>query len=351
MNTIEELSRGERTILVGQAYSNFRAEYQLHETSVSRPLVMTLGNSRVGEFRAAFFKEPNVFYNTTGTTGALSDYRHFVEQLADKPPKIIIANMNYSFFNPEEAKNLAVERPDPFGASQSAPYDIALEAFVRNGGWWKVYADYFAGKFTLADIFTPARSAVMTIGLRALSTSSGFTNDGSDYYGNIIDYPLNQQGTLLAIDALAASITNTNGDEYGSGISSDALAELRVFLALAKKKDIVVIGFLPPISHAEYEALQQHPDASYTYAFKNLGPTLASVYKEYGFDFYDFSDILSFGSSDSEMVDRKHGGEKMYLRLFIQMAEGSKSLQPLVNLPYLKERLARATSTYYVFGL
>ena len=351
LSTIEELSRGERTILVGQAYSDFRAEYQLHETSVRRPLVMTLGNSRVGEFRAAFFKDPNVFYNTTGATGALSDYRHFIEQLADKPPKIILANMNFSFFNPEEAKNLAVERPDPFGAPQPAVYDIVLEAFVRNGGWWKAYADYFAGKFTLADVFTPTKNTVTTIGLRARADSGGFTNDGSDYYGNIINYPLNQRETLAEIDALAASITNTSGDEYGSGISSDALAELRKFLSLCKEKNIVPIGFLPPISHAEYEALQQHPDASYAYAFKNLGPTLADVYKEYGFDFYDFSDILSFGSSDNEMVDRKHGGEKMYLRLFIRMAENSVSLNSFVNIPYLKKKLATATSTYYVFGL
>lgn len=49
---------------------------------------------------------------------------------------------------------------------------------------------------------------------------------------------------------------------------------------------------------------------------QTLAPTLSATYREYGFDFYDFSDIASLGGADVEMIDAKHGGEKMYLRLF-----------------------------------
>ncbi|MCX6787221.1 MAG: hypothetical protein NTY93_01705 [Candidatus Kaiserbacteria bacterium] len=342
---IGALSRGTGRIVVGPAYSYFRSEYQLHETFIRRPVVIALGSSRVGEFHSEFFKNQSVFYNTSGSIGSLSGFTDFLKHLP-QPPQIIIAGMDQYFFNPENIKNNTVTRPDPFAVSTQV-YDPFFESFFRNGGWRKVYADYFSGKFTLADIFAPPKNAVATIGLLARVNDSGFTNDGSNYASVV----RNPSEISKGIDALAKSITDTNGDEYGTGISTDALAELRAFLTSAKGKGITVIGFLPPITHKEYQALERHPDAIYAYAFKNLGLTLAAVYKEYGFDFYDFSDISSWGSSDDEMVESKHGSSKMYLRLFIRMAENNALLRPLVDLPALKTKLANATSTYDVAGI
>lgn len=349
LSMVEHLMNQPQPILVGQAYSNFGPALQIDEVIARAPKVITLGNSHVGEFRSAFFKEPTIFYNTTGAVGPLSDYVYFINRLAT-PPKIIIANMEQTLFTPENAKNHVMSRPNPFTA-RDQPYDPFLESFFRNGGWWKVYTDYFSGKFTLADVFTPRQSPGVIIGLRARTTGDGFTNDGSSYWGNAIRSPLVQKKTLSDIDALAASITDTNGDVYGDAISNDSLAELRTFLELCKTRGITVIGFLPPLAYKEYRALKEHPRSTYASSFKSLAPTLAAVYRTYGFDFYDFTDISSFGSSDVEMVEAKHGGEKMYLRLFIKMAGGSTALNPLVDLSYLKERLASATSTYYVFGI
>jgi len=343
--SIGALSRDINRIVVGPAYSYFRNEYQLHEVSVRHPVIIALGSSRVGEFHSEFLKNPNSFYNASGSIGSLSGFTDFIKHLP-QPPQIIIAGMDQYFFNPENAKNNTVKRSDPFLVHTRA-YDPFFESFFRNGGWWKVYADYFSEKFTLADIFISSKNSAATVGLLARINGSGFTNDGSNY-DNVIRYPFKiSQG----IDTLVASITDTNGDEYGNGISLDALAELHAFLASAKAKGITVIGFLPPISHKEYKALGQHPDAVYAYAFKNLAPTLVTVYKEYGFDFYDFSDISSCGSSDDEMAESKHGSGKMYLRLFIRMAENNTSLRPLVDLSVLKAKLANATSTYDVAGI
>lgn len=346
VSAIEKFSQQPRTILFGQAYSNYGSELRFNEVVAREPQVITLGNSHVGQFRSAFFKNPAIFYNTTGMAVALSDYVHFVEHLAAKPPKIILANMEQNMFNPENAKNNPVRRPNPFPI-RSATYDPFFEGLFRNGGWWKVYADYFSGKFTLSNIFTAPRGPVLAIGLRARVDRSGVTNDGSDYAGDIIHNTLNQQKILPSITALAASVPNTKLNQYGSEISSDALTELRAFLALAKKNSIFVIGFSPPIAHKVYLALKQQG----VYAFDRLAPTLATVYKEYGFDYYDFSDIATFGSSDAEMVEVQHGGEKMYLRIFIHMAEYTPSLGQLVDLSYLKKKLASASSTYYVFGI
>ena len=349
LDAIGKLSNGPQVILVGQAYNNYGPELGLNAVIAREPRVITLGNSHVGAFSSMFFNDRSVFYNTTGMVGTLSDYVQFVEQLKGKPPEIILANMEPNMFNPENAKNNVVRRSDLF-AVRGQVYDPFFESLFRNGGWWKVYADYFSGKFMLSDVFTAQQDSVVTIGLRALADRTGFTNDGSNYPGDVIHNPANQSKILPAINELASTIsTNTKFNQYGNQISSEAIAELKTFLSLCKSHGITVIGFFPPFAHEIYVALREQ--YGQTESFKQLGPTLAALYAEYGFDFYDFSDITTFGSSDAEMVEIQHGSEKMYLRMFIVMADGTPALAQLANTSFLKEKLASATSTYYVFGI
>lgn len=337
-----------RPILVGQAYSNFGPEIKIDMVKKNHPRVIALGNSHVGQFRSVFFKDSSVFFNTSGAAGTLGDYVNFIKQISTNPPKILIADMEPSMFNSRNKDN-AMMRPNLY-LVHSTFFDPFFESFFRSGGWWKVYADYAADKFTLADVFMPPTKTVLELGLRAHTASAGATNDGSDYWGEIIHSPENQRKILPAIHKVASTIsTNTKFNQYDTQISGEAIIKLRAFLDLCTSNGITVIGFIPPFAHEIYTALREH--YGQTESFKKLGPTLAAVYAEYGYDFYDFSDITTFESSDAEMVEMQHGGEKMYLRLFLKMAEGNAALSTLVDIPYLKQRLANATSTYYVFGI
>lgn len=347
---VGELARGPQTVIVGSAYSNVRSDYQLQETLYRQPEIIALGTSRVGGFRSAFFKDSDIFYNNTGVGGVLSNFRYFLEKISDHPPRIVIAGMDAYFFNPEEARNNVVMRPDPF--IERVPwYGPFFSSLFQGGGWWRIYRDYAAGKFTLQNVFSRDSAGVMRIGLRAVADGNGFLNDGSNYFGDVIANLSNQEKVRQSIKHLSDSISESNGDEYDSNISEDALAEVRRFLDASKKNNIHVIGFIPPMSHAEYERLQAFPNAPYAYAFKNLGRVLADLYREFGYDLYDFSDIAVFGGSDAEMVESKHGSEKLYLRLFIKMAEKNKSLGSLVDTVYLTNKLMNAKSAYEVFPL
>lgn len=333
-------------LLVGMAYSYYRAEYQLDETLARHPLVISLGNSRAGQFRSEFFADPSVFYNTTEAAPYLSNMVDFLNELPN-PPRIIIADMDHYYFEPGDGYYSPYDQSDTF-LPHSATLDPFVESYFRNGGWWEAYLDYASGKYTLADVFGP--HATTTFGLRALATGDGFLSDGSDYRGYEYSHEAATEAAVqAAIQTEASGVSATYGDKYGSTIPQGALDELRTFLSRAQQEHVFVIGYLPPIPHAIYEAVKDHPDAPYAYGFRNLAPTLASIYHQYGFDFYDFSDPNSFGSSDQEMVDQDHGSEKMYLRLFIIMAEKSKPLGALVNVPSLEKSLAAATSSYVVF--
>ena len=356
LDRIGALARTPRPVLAGAAYSNFQTQYQLLETKTRTPSVLALGNSHVNEFRAAFFKEPAVFYNAAHAVLALSDFTHFIGAL-DTQPKIIIVAMSPSYFNPDNTKVNLIKRPNPF-ASPIAPHDPMLESFFRNGGWWKLYVDFYYGKFTFEQVFE-TNSSVSTIGLRSVAEKYGFTNDGSDYYGDVIHSASSQASIREEIENLAKNISETRGyldrttfTPYGSTLSEHALKELKTFLHTSKEKNIFVIGYVPPIAQAGYDRMEQYSDAPYAYAFKQLAPTLQEIYREYGFAFYDFTSPASFGGSDGEMLDAGiHFSEKADLRMLIRMAKGTPQLRQFVDVPYLEKSLANAKSPFVVFDI
>ena len=348
VRSLVALSQSAHRILIAEGYSNYVQEYQYTEVVDRTPALVFLGTSRVGEFRSVFVADPNQAYNAAHSVAALSDFRHFIQDVPT-PPQVVVAGMDQYFFDPADAKNTTITRPDPF-TTHSAWWDPFFESLFRNVGWMKVYGDYAQDKFDFSQVFAPAADPTL-IGLRARATGDGTTNDGSDYYGSIITSTDKQSKALKSIHTLAAAISEVSGDEYGDSISPEALAEVRAFLAAARERHVTVIGFLPPVSHEVYTKLRQHAEAPYADTVSTLGPTLQALYREFGYDFYDFSDITTFNSSDGEMVEAKHGGEKMYLRMFITMAHASPALRTLTDLPYLERQLASSTSQYAVFGL
>jgi hypothetical protein len=283
-------------------------------------------------------------------TDALSLFRYFVEATREHPPKVIIAGMDQFYFKPENAKNNIVYRPNSL-LHRTHDYDAFFSSLFLQGGWWKVYRDYVESKFTLADVFTSKNDAVARIGLRARATGSGFLNDGSNYFGDVIGNVKAQREGQESIKNLADSISETNGDEYGTTISPEALAEVRHFLSEARKNESVVVGFIPPVSPSVYARLRAYPNAPYADSVRTLGSRLKAVYAEYGYDFYDFSDFTKYGGRDEEMAESKHGGEMAYLRMFIYMAEHSSALRPYADIPYLEEKLRSANSSVSVFPI
>ncbi|MES2203232.1 MAG: hypothetical protein V4474_02865 [Patescibacteria group bacterium] len=333
-------------VLFGAAYSNFLQEYKFEMTQMRRPQVLALGSSRVGAFNSRFFKHPETFYNATGDVLAFSDFQNYVDGLSQKP-SIIIVGMDQYFFNPARPIDDILERPNPFTTHVSAQ-DIVIEGMFGQGGWWRVYSDYAQGKFTLGELFAPRHMS--TIGLRAYA-GDGHVNDGSHYPGNIDTDPQAEQHITDTIAALVASINDTDGAEYGPSITPHALVQLRALLHDCQEKGIVVVGFLPPFAHAAYQALLAHPNAPYAKTFKTLPGVLASIYREYGFGFYDYSDPAFVSGSDKEMVESKHGSEKLYARIVLDMARRSGVIAPLVDAPMLQKQLKAATSSYMLYSL
>ena len=86
----------------------------------------------------------------------------------------------------------------------------------------------------------------------------------------------------------------------------------------------------------------------YEYFFE-LEPTLNPIFKKYGYNIYNFSDLNSTGADACEVIDGTHASDKAYLRLFILLAENEEALKNETNISRLKFELNNSNSCYSVF--
>jgi len=259
-------------------------------------------------------------------------------------PKVIIVGLEQVFFN-AAWENLGIDVSD----NQLEYFERPENIFMNE--WKKSYLDFFKQKFTLKNISSDT-GKIFKIGLNARVNGGGFRNDGSYKYETITKGPKQESNQNKH---LPLGIELANIGKFGLGhflpatdINPTALVELDRFLDAAQKRDIQIIGFLPPYALSTYHQLVASKEL-YSYLFK-LPDALQSVFKKYNFSFYNFSDPASFGSSDDEMIDYLHGSEKTYLRLFIKMTETDPVLRKFTDPIFLKKRLLESTDNYQIFN-
>ncbi len=333
-------SQSRQLVLFGLSYSNPTKYYKLKSVVIRKPTILTLGTSRVMQFRSAFFKPNSRFFNAGGGVEKIKEFRQFLDQITPgNEPQIIIIGLDQYLFNPNW---------DDLNSSLNSQqiYQPLSRLETWKFGSLRVLSDFWQKKFSLSDL-TNFRSPIIKVGLNAKARDNGFRNDGSYYYGRFIHNPQttddpNFQDTLSRI---------ANGEKpynYGNTVSPGALDELRLFLTECQSRNIYVIGFLPPYPPRVYAQFKSFTD-KFSYMFM-LAQELKPIFQAYNFGFYDFTDAATFGSNDQEAVDGLHPSEKAYLRLIINLAASEPKLRQHMDLKYLKTRLNQSPSGFFVFA-
>lgn len=336
---IERQQSPDAPVLAGLAYSNPDAYFKLQSVLAKRPKIIALGTSRSMQFRSKFFKDSTAFYNAGGGVEKISHFKEFLGTIPDgNKPKIIIAGFDQYFFN------------EHFDRLQEDGFSRKLTAAPNRWAVWQngvkgLIKDYARKKFSLKNIFSAHEGR---IGLNAIVNDNGFLNDGSYYYGKIYQDPTAADDYQFK-DTFKRIEKGIKRFEYGDKVAKKALEKLEAFLAESKKRNIHVIGFLPPYAHAVYEKMSAMKER-YGYVF-GLHADLAPVFARYGFTFYDFSDIKELGASDAETTDGFHGSEKAYLRMFIFMAKDDTILRQEADVELLEQRLKQSTNHHYIFSI
>jgi hypothetical protein len=181
--------------------------------------------------------------------------------------------------------------------------------------WLDVYRDYFAGKFTIADLTRTHSDGVRRVGLQAIARNTGYHEDGSytwDWW-----------------ESHASDLRQIARDEdvyvHGRGISDETMAELQTFLTECQRRRIHVAGFLPPFSPPVYAALERDR-THYGYMF-DLPERLAPLFARFGFSFADFTSPARCDIQRDGFFDGQHAAVAGYRRLWNCWTEADTRLR------------------------
>ncbi|MBJ6801701.1 hypothetical protein [Geomonas propionica] len=324
-------------------------------STLPRRDVVALGSSRVLQFREKMFA-PSSFYNAGYTVTSVPHFLAFLSSVPeDRLPKVLIVGLDQWMFNKRcEALDGKAAKIDFTSYKQM---DIASVLTASH----KIYKKVFDGTVALDQVVAAGRpgacaigaggASLRNVGFNAFANKTGFLNDGSMHYGGQIEKLL--AGDKSADDYRFESTLKKidKGDtkfSHGDHADAEAVRQLKPFLDFCAQKKIHVVAFLPPFSDTAYRRMQESGKFQY---LKELSPMLAPVFRDYGYEFYDFSSVSAAGSSDLEAIDGFHGSESVYLNMLLRMLETGSALNRFCDVAALREAAAHKKNRYLVYDM
>jgi hypothetical protein len=330
-------SRGDNMELFGMAYSDQTRLYKLKLLESRNCNIVALGSSRIMQLRDHFFNTS--FCNAGGGATKINEFKLLIQKMLEsgKRPKLVIISLDQYYFNSKWDNGKSKIEP-----GQYDPEENYYSIFLSNIS--KINSDYLEGKIKFGEISSKKSGY---IGLTAVMKGSGFRNDGSYLYGDVIekggiknkDYEdFNFKDTFSRIQK------GTSRFEYGATVSDYSIDELDSFLDYCYKNNIQVIGFMPPFAKEVWGKIDEYKD-EYKYMFGIYNQT-KPIFDKYNFEVYDFSDLNKVNASNCEVIDGFHGSEKAYLRMVIYMADNGTILKNFADLNYLNKKLTNSKGCF-----
>ena len=305
---------------MGLAYRDNTRYYKHLVASGKAADLLVLGTSRSMQLHGDFFTEPS-FYNAGGGANYVHEYQFFLENLpADSLPGTLLVVLDQYFF--QEGWSNAATLPE---------LDYGHYEFDPAGAYTALLQDFGVGKI---DLFGVLKGKPNTYGMAAMNRGSGFYADGSYTYGSLLDHP--ERGTDVGFhDSFDRIARGVNRFEYASEVYAPSLATMQSLAEFCAQHGIKLVGVIPPYAPSVWQRMTE--SGSYGY-LQQLPAALSEVFAPYGFELFDFSFMPE--TSDAEYIDGYHGGDRVYARLALELAEQSQILEKIIDKTYLQAALA-----------
>lgn len=348
---LAEYSKSPIPCLIGLAHTDPTAIVKLRILKENKYEVIALGTSRVLAFRSTFFKK-STFYNCGRCISRIMNLRSFLSKIPkDATPKIILLGLDQDFFNGRVDSNYSSDSLYICNLDKTYSFFNTFQEDIIG-----LRQDMKTRKITLSDlglIFNNIdfkKMGLRKIGLDAFYNDDGFRNDGSYNYGNITKNPKNPNLEDYKFKHTLAKIESQSGSfKFEHDINPNAISELDNFLIECEKRNIHVVGFIPPYAQEVYDKLTTMKDR-YGYLSK-IYPALESLFNKHGLVVMDFSDMKSFGAKKEEAIDGMHASEKAYMRILLKLIEKDDILKAFArDVNYLKNRLDISNNDIVVFS-
>jgi hypothetical protein len=305
-----------------------------------KPNVVVVGNSRVMQIRQEFFVNPAGFANAAVPRGQLGNFQN-THYLVDPLPNG--GNGTILFVGLDQ-----VEFYERYPQENNYQEGSTLERLLRLPGIniRRIYLDYLAHKFSVSGLLKKSQAS-SNVGFAAVYSDNGYRADGS-YLGSY--------DTANRLDVVAGTINDRMAEiarlesalsDYTDNIRNN-FSDLDDFLQVCRKRNITVVGFIPPDLTAINKEMSQN-DTPYKKMYNKITEDLAGEFKKNGFIFFDLSDIKQFGGKDSEFIADGHGTDLLDAKAFVYMADQNDLLKKVINKDLLIQAITRAKGDFLPF--
>lgn len=333
---VEKQARSPQTLFGFMYNGQSFVPYKEQLVDSKKPELVVLGTSRMMQVRENFFKEGVSFVNAGGGAKNIHDVKRFIENLPASV-SVVILGLDQDMFTSSDTK--------PSYESGEDRTVVRLRKLLFTN-MRKVYIDVLFGKYSLNELLEKRNNG--SVGVVAIMRGDGFRGDGSYRYGHIIteetreervSQEIAQTAQALGVGRYASFATSGNEDEN--------MRVLQETLAIAKAKNIYIVGVLPPYPTLLYETMKSHE--AYGDTITKLPQTLSDIFKQAEFPLFDFSHVRSYGGNDAEFVDNIHASDKASLRMLIRIAEKVKQVRGYVDIPHVRTMLDLEPSNMFTF--
>lgn len=330
--------------LVGYAYNEGNYRYiKWKEIQTRAPYkILGLGASRIGEFRDSMFTSS--FYNATFSVKKVNEFKPFFQFLpVEKYPEVLVLCLDQHMFNASyNNHDLADIKENKWLASFSFWPNAEVIQSTAKG--------ILNGKISWSTIHQAWQQEGLTkIGFQAFINEQGYRYDGSKCKTKLIERLIQKDKTLDDFefrDTYRRIDQGIHGFEYCSDIDSNAIRILSNFFDFCHQHQIKVVAYLPPYADAVLDRMQ----ATKKYEYLNKLPSaLNQLCVSKAVEFYDFTRLSTFGSSDNEVIDGFHGGQVAYLKMLLRMLEQGSVLNQYANYKQLQLDLKNSPNAYSVY--
>ncbi len=321
--TEEEIAQrvldGEPAFL-GLAYRDNTRYYKHLVASGKAADFLVLGTSRSMQFHGEFFATDS-FYNAGGAAAYVHEFRFFLENLPPESlPDTLLVVLDQYFF--EEGWSNVAALPELDYSHYEFDLPVALSETIR--GWAQ-------GKYSILEALQPHPDVY---GMAAVGRGSGFYADGSYSYGSLMDHP--EEGTDVGFhDSFDRIARGINRFEYADEVYAPSLEIIGDLVDFCARNGIQLVGVIPPYAPSVYQRMMETGRYGY---ITQLPQALGQLFEPYGFELFDFTYMPD--TADEEYIDGYHGGDRVYARLTLHLAEQSQTLSGLIDTDYLNAALA-----------
>lgn len=296
----------EKSAIYGTALNPNDLKYKLELYRSRQPEYVVLGSSRSMKFRSEFFKEP--ITNLGGTFSTLNEGQEFIRWiLQEKKPKSVLLIVDYWWFN----RAYSYDERRRFVSETALNQDKLLKPWI-----WifeqKIHSTEFFQTILKGNSSNPYNSKV-SLGLRAIKTSSGFRYDGS-----YMEINADPDISTRRVEAMRNEIQEIQQGKnlrasfgYYDFIDENRWKQFVSMLAeIGESSELIVV--LPPVAPMLSIEMDANPQRRFI-------QQLQKKIRELNVDSVDFSDFRKFTNDDKEFLDIWHPGEIAVLRQLVEL--------------------------------